>query len=36
MHNDNYYRHKKCKKTNRIKKSHEQKITNYRSLNIEF
>ena len=34
VHNDDHYRHKKRKKTNRMKKSDEQKITNYRTLNI--
>ena len=34
VHNDDHYRHEKRKKINRIKKSNEQKITNYRTLNI--
>ena len=34
VHNDDYYRHKKRKKTNRIKESSEQEITNYQALNI--
>ena len=34
VHNDNHYHHKKRKKINRIKESNEQKITNYRTLNI--
>ena len=34
VHNDDHYYHKKCKKINRIKKSNEQKITNYQALNI--
>ena len=34
VHNDDHYHHEKRKKINRIKKSSEQKITNYRTLNI--
>ena len=34
VHNNDHYRHKKRKKINRIKESSEQKITNYRTLNI--
>ena len=34
VHNDDHYRHKKRKKINRIKESNEQKIINYRALNI--
>ena len=34
VHNDDYYHHKKRKKINRMKESSEQKITNYRTLNI--
>ena len=33
MHNNNHYCHKKGKKMNRIKKSDEQEIINYRLLN---
>ena len=36
VHNDDHYRHEKRKKTNRVKESGEQKITNYRALNIWF
>ena len=36
VHNDDHYRHEKRKKINWIKKSSEQKITNYRALNIWF
>ena len=34
VHNNDYYCHKKRKKTSRIKKSDEQEIINYRMLNI--
>ena len=34
VHNNDHYRHEKRKKISRIKKSNEQKITNYRALNI--
>ena len=34
VHNDDHYRHKRRKKINRIKESGEQKIANYRALNI--
>ena len=34
VHNDDHYCHKKRKKINRMKKSGEQEITNYRTLNI--
>ena len=34
VHNDDHYRHEKRKKTNRVKESNEQEITNYRALNI--
>ena len=34
MHNDDHYHYKKRKKINRIKESSEQKIINYRALNI--
>ena len=34
VHNNDYYYHEKCKKINRIKESDEQKIINYRTLNI--
>ena len=36
VHNNDYYYHEKRKKINRIKKSDEQEITNYRTLNIWF
>ena len=32
MHNNDHYRDKKRKKTNRMKNSSEQQITNYRTL----
>ena len=34
VHNDDHYYYKKRKKINRIKESSEQKIANYRVLNI--
>ena len=34
VHNDDHYHHKKRKKINRMKKSSEQEIANYRTLNI--
>ena len=34
VHNDNHYRHERRKKTNRVKESDEQEVTNYRALNI--
>ena len=34
VHNNDHYRHEKCKKINQIKELSEQKITNYRALNI--
>ena len=34
MHNNNYYRHKKNKKINRVKELNKQEIINYRTLNI--
>ena len=34
VHNNDHYCHEKRKKINQIKKSNEQKITNYRALNI--
>ena len=36
VHNNDHYRHEKRKKTSRIKESGEQKIANYRTLNIWF
>ena len=34
VHNDDHYRHERRKKISRIKESSEQKIINYRALNI--
>ena len=34
VHNDDHYCHEKRKKINQIKKLNEQRITNYRTLNI--
>ena len=34
MYNDDHHRYKKRKKTNSMRKSNEQKIANYRALNI--
>ena len=36
VHNDDHYRHERRKKINRVKELSEQKITNYRTLNIWF
>ena len=36
VHNNDHYHHEKCKKISWIKESNEQKIINYRALNIWF